>query len=355
MQWLSAGGSVCVVTSDDGYRPFESLWRQIPAELRANGRLVLSTSNGAALFYGDQDGELLEDEVYWHSLKLGLNDIDEVTAIAREMMLSLFQDLLRDRSPLRRLPLKADWERARAKAYSALLDKAEIAGESLDSLLSMDKLLVQGSVQRHQAGPTERWLRSRYPAGVKLPFFESLAKTQPGARYTSVFIMNMPRELNSELYIKRFAEKLRTVGAEGSAAPNSICLRNLLASKGRPVEYLASSPVFRLDFRRSLAFGDQPAGNDAPLTQFVAMGMPFFSVAQTEEECPVEFRELHVGGLEHGTANVLRRLVSLLSSHVKDFRPADHLARICAATRTDLAKAQLHRALSIAKTASPRL
>ena len=66
-EWLQQGGSVCVVTSDDGFRPFTQMWEQIPAELRADGRVAISTSDGAALFRGGPAGEVVEDVAYWEA------------------------------------------------------------------------------------------------------------------------------------------------------------------------------------------------------------------------------------------------------------------------------------------------
>ena len=66
-EWLEAGGRLLVVTSDDGYRPFTSLWEQIPAALRANGAVCLSTSDGAALYTGDAEGAPQECAAYWEA------------------------------------------------------------------------------------------------------------------------------------------------------------------------------------------------------------------------------------------------------------------------------------------------
>ena len=65
LRWLGLGGRLFVVTSDDGYRPFKHLWGQIPADLRANGRVLLSTGGGATIFSGDADGEVVEVREFW--------------------------------------------------------------------------------------------------------------------------------------------------------------------------------------------------------------------------------------------------------------------------------------------------
>lgn len=57
-----------------------------------------------------------------------------------------------------------------------------------------------------------------------------------------------------------------------------------------------------LQLPEAIAFGDNPAGNDAPLTKFVARGMPFISVAASLDATPEPLQSMHVGHLEHGTA-----------------------------------------------------
>ena len=56
-------------------------------------------------------------------------------------------------------------------------------------------------------------------------------------------------------------------------------------------------------------------GNDAPLASFIDEGMPFVSVAPTEEACPPQLRPMHVGGLEEGTAECLVRHHPILHAH----------------------------------------
>ena len=68
----------------------------------------------------------------------------------------------------------------------------------------------------------------------------------------------------------------------------------------------------------ALAFGDNPSGNDGPLTEFVDQGMSFVSVAPTPEDCPEHLRGMHVGHLEAGTAaclELMNEARSRLSAH----------------------------------------
>jgi len=96
-----------------------------------------------------------------------------------------------------------------------------------------------------------------------------------------------------------------------SAAPNTVCIKNASVDKALPLQYLSRQK--ELDLSRSVAFGDNPAGNDAPLASFAEM--PFFSVARSIDETPPGVP--HVGGLEFGTAVVLDRLCDMLEAEAR--------------------------------------
>ena len=69
-------------------------------------------------------------------------------------------------------------------------------------------------------------------------------------------------------------------GCHASAAPNSVCVKSASVDKAAPVRWLANNDD-GFDISRAVAFGDNPAGNDRPLTQFEEM--PFVSVEGGEE------------------------------------------------------------------------
>mmetsp|Transcript_11207 Transcript_11207/g.29642 ORF Transcript_11207/g.29642 Transcript_11207/m.29642 type:complete len:332 (-) Transcript_11207:86-1081(-) len=275
------------------------------------------------LFRGDEYGEVEEVPTYWERAKGGISveHIDAVMGIAREMQLDLLTDCLADRTLLAQLSSRDQ------KAYAALLDEAEAAGgpHALESLLPLDRLLQfcavtpSGSMLwRNQAGPMQRWKRAGdtpYPSSPdpKHPdtkrFIDSLAPTQPGARYTNVFIMGMPRSLSAK-YIARQERRLAELGYMASAAPNSVCIKSPAASKALPVGWLtgtlADAPSAQMSMRHAVAFGDNPCGNDRALTTI--SGLHFVSVAASEPNLPERLRPYAVGGLEAGTACVLTRL-----------------------------------------------
>ena len=132
-----------------------------------------------------------------------------------------------------------------------------------------------------------------------------------------------------------------TPGCVASAAPNSVCLKSAVANKALPIEWLAGafpgSPATELRLSRAVAFGDNPTGNDQPLTTFAERGMCFVSVADcAAEELPEALRPRHVGGLEAGTARVLQRLVQdgiATELRKEEAELAEEIRKICAALR----------------------
>ena len=346
--WLTGGGSLCIVTSDDGWRPFEQLWQQIPRELRI--RVAISTSDGAALFRGDAQGRPREDERYWEMAQGGIREdaVEPLMAIAHAMYCSLLGDCLADgtkRTALLELLSPRD-----AAAISTVLDEAAKAEGGIELVLPRERLtkpsgvLPRGAlVWRNQAGPTSAWRRDpkfvRVAAkGPEWNFVASVAATQPGAKYTNAFLMCFPRAISAR-YIERFASRLAALGCVASAAPNSVCLKSAAASKSLPVQWLCGAfpgapPDAPLRLDRAVAFGDNPCGNDKPLTTFAERDMAFVSVADgAADELPEALRPYHVAGLEAGTARVLQRLVD--SAGEGSFRPdlAVQIRDICAALR----------------------
>ena len=167
-------------------------------------------------------------------------------------------------------------------------------------------------VWRNQAGNPDFWQvddddKYRELRNVKLKEErerEAAGEQDPegGPRWTNCFVLGMRSEV-SEPYVAKHAAAFEELGAVASRAPNSVLIKNKHMSKGVPVRYLEKAG--RLDLSSALAFGDNPSGNDGPLTEFVEQGMPFVSVAPTLDDCPEHLRGMHVGHLEAGTAACL--------------------------------------------------
>lgn len=107
---------------------------------------------------------------------------------------------------------------------------------------------------------------------------------------------------------------LRT-GAIFSLRRSSLSVSLTAVSRITPLRALRTRTGCRLD--EAIAFGDNPAGNDEPLTRFDedGGGMAFVSVAGTVDECPEALLARHVGGFEYGTAAVVQRVLDALLDH----------------------------------------
>jgi len=135
------------------------------------------------------------------------------------------------------------------------------------------------------------------------------------ALFTTLIVMSVPSEVR-EKYMKQLDVnvRLKVLGVEVSHAPNSIWFKNPAVNKSLPVRFMSRHPErFEFDLARAIAFGDNPAGNDEPLTRFEREGMPFVSVSADASEAPtVEAKENHIGGFEFGTAAVIDELSRVL-------------------------------------------
>ena len=309
LSWLKAGGGLLVVTTDDGHRPFGKVWSSIPAELRR--RVLISTSDGASLFRGTEAGALQEVMEYRagpSAPRRGLPEgeqMEELLSVAREMMLCFFKDCLDGKHDARL-----------GEGLTTAVDRIrdEMAGgKTLEEIVTIDRLALPGGFLprasmfwRNQAGPVEDWCR----AGGRDDVWWGCHGQ--GAFYTTLFVSGFPRTL-SEPYLKRYASRFESLGCHASAAPNSVCVKSASVDKGAPVRWLANNNYeIGFDLTRSVAFGDNPAGNDRPLTEFEEM--PFVSV-ESENSCEsLEGVTYWVGGKEAGTASVLRDMLKEVGS-----------------------------------------
>jgi hypothetical protein len=306
--WLGSGGSLLIVTSDDGQRPWRSLIRQIPERLRGN--VVLSTADGAVLS-SLQAGEFTEEDAYWGCAlhdkgvaSTGLPSADLTTEIACELKRDFLADCMS--SPELLATVSPDW---RQESYAAIIAQFDTAAElrealTTDQMLAMNALMPRGSlVWRNSAGDPEFWqvesdveyrrLRDEKATAEKARKLElelrgaaavavGAAAEEPAQhepRWTNAFVLGMNNKI-SQPYIDKYSTRLEALGAVASAAPNSVLVKNAHMHKGVPVHFMGGSG--RLDFRCAVAFGDNPSGNDGPLTTCTdAAGytIPFVSVA----------------------------------------------------------------------------
>merc|ERR1712217_391627 len=93
---------------------------------------------------------------------------------------------------------------------------------------------------------------------------------------------------------------------------------------------LRNSDRFNFDIKRAIAFGDNPAGNDRPLTFFEEQGMPFVSVNPDSSDLPTEeCKANHVGGFEAGTAVVINELRNAMRPDVSSSILLGEVLPIC--------------------------
>jgi hypothetical protein len=160
-------------------------------------------------------------------------------------------------------------------------------------MMALGEITSRGSlVWRNQAGPPEGWVRSRD--------FDQFTP-----KFTNVWAMGLPQSI-SQKYIDLYTEELTAMGVAASAAPNSVCLSNMNIDKASPLRWMENKSFYGFKLRNSLAFGDNPSGNDRPLTTFVEEGMRFINVGEEQPEFSGIMQQ--VGGFEQGTAEIIDEL-----------------------------------------------
>lgn len=352
-----------MVTTDDGFRPFQHLWQEIPAELRSERRVVIATSDGAAMFYGDKDGQLVEDAAYAAqaeancSLRLPTDPqkMECLLMACKQLYVRFIVDLKASQAGDGKLLGRLD--KRSQSAYEAVLAKVDEGNTTVEvtnlpaqlgELLSVPVLMRPGGVMTrgtmlwmNQAGPMDQWVRAGGKDDALFGFYAQEGQPQPA--YTNLFMMGLPQAV-SKPYISdpNFVATLKSLGLEASAAPNSVCIRSAAVSKDLPVRWLAGHPEYQLDFAKTVAFGDNPLGNDRPLAE---LPVPFVSVApESPGPAPKSFEEggfFHVGGCEAGTAHVLEMLHAALHGSECDAAAAfSRIPEFCSRASSHLSSPQ---------------
>lgn len=321
LQWLSTGGRLLIVTSDEGYRPFHQMLGQIPSDLRRN--VVMCIGEGAVLYsHSASHDTFVEDHVYSHNNSPGLPFPEQAIPIACDLKRAFMCAAYEDRTLLHQCH-----PTSRKESYELLFEGVSDA-EELTQLLTNDFLMHKGSLPGF--GGSCLWSNaSRIPKGWDNDTAKDTGKKRKGKtgkggnkdlddkqprRWTTLWILGIGQAL-SERFIKEYRDRFTALGIHVSAAPNSIFLKNQICSKALPIEYMWNDLQ-----HNSVAFGDNPKGNDFPMTLFDGCletscgggagdnpkGMPFVSVSAGVEDTPVGLRKYYVGGLETGTALCLK-------------------------------------------------
>ena len=230
-----------VVTTDGGMRPFVAIWDCIPPQRRANNKLLIATSDGAALYGGDEAGELVEDMEYRQTALqdsgfsgvtgIPPQSMPEVLQIARGIQIDWFKDLLREPALLdflgprdrdnyvrilQRIVLSAGGGEGCASvdnADPAMITAAAVELEALftlENLLSMSGALKKrGSlIWRNQTGPMTK------------DSMRDMSDVSSTALFTSVVVMSVPQDISAH-YVRKLGveQRLQRLGLETSAAP----------------------------------------------------------------------------------------------------------------------------------------
>ena len=119
-------------------------------------------------------------------------------------------------------------------------------------------------------------------------------------RWTTLWILGIDETTAGMFVGEQVKDRLAKLGVSANFAPNSILLKNAECDKALPLNHMLPTLAYN-----SIAFGDNPSGNDAPLTKFGDRGIPFVSVSTLVDETPENLRSLFVGSLEIGTARCL--------------------------------------------------
>lgn len=333
LRWLKLGGRLLVVTSDEGHRPFRQFLAQIhPAELRES--VLLSVGDGASIYMPERSTESnkskgAEDSTQKSTSKIDMDFVIDQTYIDRftpylphpeETMgvaCKMAQDFLiacsKDPSLLDTVKPES-----RRNSYRELIAQFTHSGsfqpQDLRAHMTPDMCTTRGTLPGGYRGTViwRNYVRPKGPPGWKegKPRSKSEGKRsdQP---ITTLWCMGIRKEI-SEQFVAPVRDHLADLGVSVGRGPNSIFFSNARTDKGMAIKYLVEKGSLSLN--SALAFGDNPSGNDFPLTKFVSEGMPFISVAKTIEDTPEHVQNWFVGGLETGTAKCLEIMCEVRES-----------------------------------------
>jgi len=180
-------------------------------------------------------------------------------------------------------------------------------GEDPMTLFTVDKLKEAGYIMKET---NEHYISPNAPL---------MQAEGDCVRCCSIAIMGFPGAI-SKRYYEPFLARLEAAGATASSAPNSVWFKPKGVEKATPIAWLTrNADSFSFDIRNAIAFGDCPHTNDGTLTRLpfnpdeaTPTYCPFVSVAHESNasKVPIHVKANHVGGLEHGTAAVIRGLVA---------------------------------------------
>jgi len=307
IKWLEYGGNLMVITTADD-RTFYQVWDCIPRTLRRNKQVLLCVSEGAVLLYGNAEGDAVLEPRFRSEGAEGGTLMPEALAeqlcrqLREHVVIPLYQAMQSDRSLVPLLSGKYQ------KPIARVLDRLD-AGDAIEDALSLEVLRAQGKIMQETNEVYMCCNRPSLPDQTKC--FGAHPDPETSLGVSSISLMGVAHALH-----KRYSDALDMSkhGVSVSAAPNSLWLKKDGVDKGTPLRWLDADAEFEFSLSSSLAFGDSPHSNDAPLAAFQDQGMPFVSVSAKESTVPPDAAKHHVGGLEHGTAEVVRAILQRIDA-----------------------------------------
>eukprot|EP00397_Hematodinium_sp_SG-2012_P039533 GEMP01043175.1.p1 GENE.GEMP01043175.1~~GEMP01043175.1.p1 ORF type:complete len:315 (+),score=68.70 GEMP01043175.1:157-1101(+) len=253
-RWLKRSADHCMVlaTSDDGRRPFQFA-QAISEDVRP--QFYLATSDGAALFHST-------------AAPHGQDQYAPVDGFPRLSLPQVAVQCARD--VLAAYLESKPWESHSsypAELYNAYrnFDVVRLYGDDWEHLVSIPGGILerQAWMWRNQAGPVAQWHRPGTARGTWFGYNEA-------SLFTNLFVMGCPF---ASAVVAQFEGELAKSGLSVSAAPRTICIKPIAASKARAVQWLVGDEC-------GASFGDQPYGNDASLR---TLKQPFIAVKTPED------------------------------------------------------------------------
>jgi hypothetical protein len=329
IHWLTSGGHLLVVTSDEGHSPFKQLIGQIPSQLRSS--VILATGEGAVLYkHSKKYNTFIEDLDYQNNYHPGLPSpliaVDVACELKRDFMFAAYDNraLLEQVAPESR---KLSYETL-FKSMNGINELKELlTNEYLCSLGVLpnfrgsciwknDNAIPKGWDGKRNVNKKTTAVNCGINGETKIIEEQSEELPEPPKpirRCTTLWVLGIGQHLSSSTFItEEYRQQLQSVGITAESAPNSIMFKNSICNKALPIGYLYSKTLQN----NSVAFGDNPKGNDAPMTKYVDQGMPFVSVSSYLHETPCNCH--HVGGLEHGTALCLEYMNAIRDQHMNE-------------------------------------
>ena len=226
---------VKTLKSQDGKRPTEQFYKEIPLSHRRN--VLMSTAGGACLYRNAEKS----DFEFWKQGGGGIPNPDSIHVLAVNLARSYLLDSYAQNSLLDHL------QTSRREKILQFLNRFSSL-ESLSQKLECDEaFLSHGSLV---PGLSFVWT-NRCDYGV-----------------TNMFVLGMPISISNRYVTPSIREALNRLGSDCSLAPNSVCIKSRGVDKDTPLRWLHDSTK---DFEfsisnQSVAIGDNPNGNDRALT-----------------------------------------------------------------------------------------